>query len=558
MNSSSVENSSSLRSKAASLQNCKCEEDISEESSSPGDEDTSSFNIVLHIVGAMEQSTFQIKEEQCEEESFQFTEHALYVKQEDCEWRSSDFKDGHFDQEVVSIKRESSEKDTACFRMDNYETVGHPKEDVSSKSDTGVKRCPAVKQEVTDLTSIVHTEHFSQQHPVYVKPEILESDELLIQEMCCRREDHEHASYASLPGKPDLPEESSSFALDTQHHENIKESIFVAKSKNSKALPYNKKPSSVEGVQNLKRIRTAIGTVGLPSDPKVHSRGNLNCCSVCGKQFSRLSSFQVHMRVHTGEKPYCCSECGKQFSSVSSLQAHKRIHTGEKPHSCPECGKQFSQLGHVQSHIRIHIGEKPYCCSACDKRFSHKSSLKTHLLIHTGEKPHCCFKCGKQFSQLSRLKAHAPVHTGQKPHCCSECGKQFSQLRSLQKHIIIHSLKKTYCCSECGKGFSSISSLKTHTRIHTGERPHWCLACGKRFSHVSSLKLHTRIHTGEKPHCCSECGKRFTQVGHLQKHMRTHTGEKPHCCSDCGKQFTHSSSLQRHMEIHRKAVQKIS
>ncbi|XP_046407654.1 zinc finger protein 599-like [Ischnura elegans] len=50
-------------------------------------------------------------------------------------------------------------------------------------------------------------------------------------------------------------------------------------------------------------------------------------CSVCNKCFTKSSTLNNHMRVHTGEKNYSCGVCNKSFSLRGTLTRHKRTHT---------------------------------------------------------------------------------------------------------------------------------------------------------------------------------------------------------------------------------------
>ncbi|XP_075716909.1 zinc finger protein 212-like [Rhinoderma darwinii] len=138
-----------------------------------------------------------------------------------------------------------------------------------------------------------------------------------------------------------------------------------------------------------------------------HQRGQtFIICSVCGKTFCNNSSFQMHMRTHTGERPYKCSHCDKSFIRRSHLKIHLRTHTGERPYKCRQCDKSFRDNSCFARHQRIHTGEKPYQCSTCGKHFRKKSNLKDHQRTHTGERPYKCKHCDKSFHQRSNLRVH--------------------------------------------------------------------------------------------------------------------------------------------------------
>ncbi|XP_053317088.1 zinc finger protein 835-like isoform X2 [Spea bombifrons] len=329
-------------------------------------------------------------------------------------------------------------------------------------------------------------------------------------------------------------------------------------------------------------------------------------CSVCGKTFCNNSSFQVHMRTHTGERPYKCTDCEKSFIRSSHLKIHLRTHTGERPYKCPECDKCFRDNSSFARHQRIHTGEKPYQCATCGKYFRKKSNLKDHQRTHTGERPykckHCdksfhqksnlrvhernhngekkmrldvcdgfyenysvhskkrlmlmeekryrCSECGNGFTRNSHLKAHRRIHTGERPFKCTKCDKSFSENSHLTVHLRVHSGEKRYKCDMCEKCFSENSNLIVHQRIHTGEKPYKCPECEICFSQHSSLVRHRRKHSGARPYKCSQCDKTFSQKGHLSNHVRTHTGERPYKCAECGKCFSEHSHLTGHQKIH--------
>lgn len=61
-----------------------------------------------------------------------------------------------------------------------------------------------------------------------------------------------------------------------------------------------------------------------------HVPGRTLTCPTCGRSFDRPSSYQVHLRTHTGERPFACRLCGKDFGVRSNLNRHlKTTHAGE-------------------------------------------------------------------------------------------------------------------------------------------------------------------------------------------------------------------------------------
>ncbi|XP_024253204.1 zinc finger protein 260 [Oncorhynchus tshawytscha] len=284
-------------------------------------------------------------------------------------------------------------------------------------------------------------------------------------------------------------------------------------------------------------------------EPSKNTQGVYNCTQ-CEKTFSRVSSLNIHMRNHSGEKAHCCNYCGKRFGRADLLKSHKRTHTGERPFSCNLCGKNYSHPGQLRIHKRVHTGERPYCCPHCGKRFSEHNQLKVHLRTHTGERPYSCSVCAKTFSNAGNLRIHQRIHTGEKPYCCVQCGKRFNGMGDLKTHYRIHTGERPYHCDLCEKTFSQAGHLTIHKRMHTGEKPYTCSECGKSFSVASSLKLHLRTHTGEKLFSCSYCGKSFSRSGHLKRHEQVHTKEKVYPCDQCGKTYTDQSSLKKHQKTH--------
>uniref|UniRef100_UPI00358FF870 zinc finger protein 239-like isoform X2 n=1 Tax=Myxine glutinosa TaxID=7769 RepID=UPI00358FF870 len=199
-----------------------------------------------------------------------------------------------------------------------------------------------------------------------------------------------------------------------------------------------------------------------PSDP-----ASIYSCSRCTQLFLTQDALLLHMeRLHRRGRLYKCSVCGRTFSELRMLQKHMAVHKGALPHKCPICRKGFARVSNMQLHMKVHFGEKPNKCFVCGNVFHNVYALQIHMRIHTGERPYNCSVCGKAFTQLGHVTSHMRIHTGERPYKCSVCGKGFSQMTNVKSHMRIHTGERPYKCSVCGKGFSQKASIKSHMKSH--------------------------------------------------------------------------------------------
>jgi uncharacterized Zn-finger protein len=47
-------------------------------------------------------------------------------------------------------------------------------------------------------------------------------------------------------------------------------------------------------------------------------------CPICGKTLYDRSTWNRHMRIHTGEKPYPCHYCGRRFRTNYNKLGHEK------------------------------------------------------------------------------------------------------------------------------------------------------------------------------------------------------------------------------------------
>ncbi|XP_045141354.1 zinc finger protein 501-like [Echinops telfairi] len=312
------------------------------------------------------------------------------------------------------------------------------------------------------------------------------------------------------------------------------------------------------------------------------------------------SSWDRHIRSHTGCNAYTWGQCPEAYSCHVTVTAPPRTIKSEIAHDEQAWGKGFTSSSTLTNLVRTsssgvcderhNCGEDscgdpslwtPVRSDACDgkespkshrrpsspglrealhgfdgsssskeceKAFRASSPFAQQMLVHKEERDYERQEYDQTYAPCPKLTVH-PLDE-EKPCGYKEFGATFGSSSNLAQHMQTHGRERRYNCKECGKTFGRSYCLSEHIRTHTGERPYECKECGKAFTTSSNLIIHRRIHSGERPYECKVCGKAFRRSSHLTTHLRTHSGEKPYECKQCGKTFGCSYYLSEHVRTH--------
>ena len=285
-----------------------------------------------------------------------------------------------------------------------------------------------------------------------------------------------------------------------------------------------------------------------PINPKSHVKGK-HICKYCGKIFSKLYEWKIHLKGHLNKREYKCLKCDKAFNTRDVLRAHMQTHDVSKKYSCEICGKAFKRQYGVTIHMKSHLNEREYQCLQCAKAFNTKYNLKVHMKIHAERdtsKNYACENCGKTFRRRDTMINHMRSCLNMRTVMCTICDKRFNSRQCLSSHMVMHETTKNFTCEYCGRAFKRLGSMKDHMKVHLNEKRHKCTICGKGHNTSSGLSMHMKMHKTTKDYACEICGKVFKWRHSLRDHKITHLDEKRHQCTICGKGFHTSSKLSSH------------
>ncbi|XP_017058765.1 transcription factor Ouib [Drosophila ficusphila] len=134
-------------------------------------------------------------------------------------------------------------------------------------------------------------------------------------------------------------------------------------------------------------------------------------CDQCGNNITGKSSFDRHLRKHSGIRPFQCELCPARFLSSGELKSHQVMHTGDRKFPCRYCDRTYVNYSGRLRHERTHTNDRPFVCAQCGKSFTNSYILKNHMLIHTGERLFRCELCHRSFARPTHLKTHYRSNT---------------------------------------------------------------------------------------------------------------------------------------------------
>ncbi|XP_052067907.1 zinc finger protein 567-like [Mytilus californianus] len=140
-------------------------------------------------------------------------------------------------------------------------------------------------------------------------------------------------------------------------------------------------------------------------------------CTICKKSLSNKTNLLRHISLHDENlnESHVCPFCNRMFKYHRYLMHHiTYMHNGQEKEECLICHAKFTKKTSLQRHMDLHTGEsvqkKILKCEVCGKRFKGGKELMVHTRIHTGERPFPCDKCHYKAINLWNLKRHLVTH----------------------------------------------------------------------------------------------------------------------------------------------------
>lgn len=249
-------------------------------------------------------------------------------------------------------------------------------------------------------------------------------------------------------------------------------------------------------------------------------------CPECNKQLKKQYVIE-HLRLHSGDRPFRCRHCDKGFISYVSLRRHIIGHLGLTARKCEICGKEYKKIQSYEIHMAKHELEaadaQKHTCKICGQSFYLEMQLKSHSKRHGERKFKCNFpKCRANFVFRSELTYHIRSHTGYKPFLCDVCGYEGSNRTRLLRHLRTHTGERKYHCEYCTYKAGNNTHLRRHMRIHIGSKPYKCPYCPYSCNTHENIRKHiikTKKHAGMFIYPCKFCGFGTNNAREFKEHL---------------------------------------
>ncbi|XP_045114058.1 zinc finger protein 765-like isoform X2 [Portunus trituberculatus] len=248
---------------------------------------------------------------------------------------------------------------------------------------------------------------------------------------------------------------------DDDDHENI--DLAFKREWEEKRLPHNSKEKNfVCSICGKAYSKPSFLRAHIVRNHKEHEEAKRypHFCPHCRKVYVREKDLMKHQQQFSGP----CEICGVVLGCSDLFWAHRRDHDSV----CKVCNKEFTKMSSLYIHMKIEHSKNPLSCSVCDKRFHCESLLKKHFTnIHdnlTVRKTITkCDKCDFSAKTQRALRIHQGLVHGLKPDLfpCKKCKKTFSTQVTYKNHIATHR-KRSIICPLCSEKFTSEDELQTH------------------------------------------------------------------------------------------------